>query len=245
MIKIFLPSLLFVLLSAQLLSIAPVAVVHDPAAFAQKSADFIKELKHWADQANEFKQEAERFKQQVASLGHLQWKDILKLNGYIDSLERFEADVRNRTRKYRSSSDEFEKIYGDNFKVPYWKREKLWQEQTKNSINDAMRVHGFSGNSSNQIKELRSAIDNLKTADGEVKSIQALGQILGIQATQINELKNIIQADSSLKQKLASEKLASERHEGHSTKKFFSPLKTSTKPKPKIFTIPKLGERVK
>ena len=216
------------------------AVVEDLVAVGQRTAEFLETAARWKQQAEQFVQQAKNFEQQVAGLGKLNWKDLLKLNTFIDDATRFESSLLNKASSYRTAANQFDRVYGNQGNLSYAEREKQWSNRLNNSLKDSFRSFGVQAKATDKLSELEASINLLKDANGNLKAIQAAGKIAKIQALYLQEISALVRRDAEVKTAESAKRAGEDEAAKKAHREFFSSKTPLKKPAPSISRFPKI-----
>ncbi|MBL4818870.1 MAG: hypothetical protein JKY15_06530 [Deltaproteobacteria bacterium] len=209
-------------------------IVHDPLTLA-------KTLLHFKKQAEQMQQEAEHFGRQVQSLSEIGWQDTYKLEQQLRYFGSLQRRAKALAFKYKLIDQDFNRLYSTkNDSVE--KKMNAWDKQTENSIRDSMKSHSVLNDSKRKMQSVSDLLKAQRRAQGNLAALQTLGELTGIMARQIEELKTIVAMDSRAKQSQLMEdralKKAAKEYGKHVMKDFAKPRKA----KRPLKRLPTLGQ---
>lgn len=203
-------------------------VVSDPENLAQNALNHLELAAQTANQVRQLKQDLKFMQQQTQSLVDLGWKDSYALQRHLDFFNSLRWRVKGLNNDYKRLDHDFRHLYKIKNK-PIDQKLSDWNHQTEKSIQRAMKSHGGVEDSAQRMETVSSLIEKQRLAQGDLAALQTLGELMAIQARQIEELKTIIMLDSRAKQSRMMEgkslDKARSEHEKHLMKDFNKPQK--------------------
>lgn len=196
--------------SACLLSanVAIAFIVNDPLNLIQNTLSVQKQIVELTQTAARIKHEVQAAERLVNKIKDFK---LSNLNDLVSQINQFRSRARSIGYTYESISRQFEKTYGkpDGFSKNF----KSWQQQSDDSIKDAMVSQGLLEKSAKHMEDLDKIIEDKRASKGNADTLQAIGEINGIQSKQLADLSQIIASDARAKNSVMMEDRAKQKEQ--------------------------------
>jgi P-type conjugative transfer protein TrbJ len=193
--------------------------VFDPANLAQNLLSAYRQFQ-------QLEQTAARIEYEVKAAQRLAKKmknfKLTNLRDLVSQINQFRSRARSIGYAYDGISNQFEKLYGR--KNEFTKNFKAWQNQSDDSLKDAMVSQGLLEKSQKHMADLDKIVDEKRKSKGDAETLQAIGEINAIQSKQLADLSQIVASDARAKNSVMMEERAKEKelknYENHLMKDF-------------------------
>jgi P-type conjugative transfer protein TrbJ len=147
---------------------------------------------------------------------------LTNLKDLVSQINRFRSRARSIGYTYDSITHQFEKTYGR--KNESSKNFKAWQDQSDDSLKDAMVSQGLLEKSQKHMDDLDKITEDKRASEGDADTLQAIGEINAIQSRQLADLSQIVASDARAQNSVIMEQRSKEKelknYENHLMKDF-------------------------
>lgn len=176
-------------------------VVQDPSNLVQNTMSTVKEGKSLMKQIKELKKTIEILKQMKKDLEQLNPGNLKDLDRTFRELQNLYNQGKQLSMKWGRIGRQFNDMYekydaSTEDKQSYREKRKKWEEQTDRAVRSAMKSHVVISQHSDRKEAIEDLVDASDGAEGTLAAIQAGNRICALLAKQLQELNELIVADS-------------------------------------------------